>query len=201
MEHIDETIVAIRRQQNRKKELERINLLEGVSVNHKKYSFVYKSYPRGECRLMLPDEFTPMPEEMADRTYPDRSRPQFIQSSLKGREAFTINLMIEKEAEQDQLQTLMQMRQAISNVYSSSLFFDMEKVNTINGEVVWMDFKNSTMEGPLYNMMYLTRKKRGLLLGTFYCAFEEYDDWKPIVLEVIKTIQDTEERENEGLSN
>lgn len=193
MDYIDETIAAIRRQQNRKKELEKINLSEGIVLNYKRCFFAYMTYPQGKCKLMLPKEFNPMPEAMADRIYPARLRPQFIRCSPEGSETFTINLIADNTEALDQMQILMQMRQAISSVYSSSLFFDLKMVDTTNGEVAWMDYKNFTMDGPLYNMMYLTRKKKGLMLGTFYCKFEQYEEWKPIVLEVIKTIQDSEE--------
>ena len=53
------------------------------------------------------------------------------------------------------------------------------------------------LKGGVYKVLFLFRAGGCDRLGTFYCPYEEYGGWKPVVWEIMRTIE--EENDHEGL--
>lgn len=63
--------------------------------------------------------------------------------------------------------------------------------------VRWLEYKSFAADGRVYNVLFLFRAGGCDRLGTFYCPYEEYGGWKPVVWEIMRTIE--EENDHEGL--
>ncbi|MBO5032838.1 MAG: hypothetical protein J6D08_13305 [Lachnospiraceae bacterium] len=57
-------------------------------------------------------------------------------------------------------------------------------------KVYWLEYKSFAAEKGIYNLLFLFQAGKKKMLGTFYCPFDEYDRWKPIVLEMMQTIKE-----------
>lgn len=62
--------------------------------------------------------------------------------------------------------------------------------------VFWFDYKSFAVDERVYNLMFLFQAGESLILGTFYCIFQDYDRWKPEVLRVLKTVREESEYED-----
>ncbi len=62
--------------------------------------------------------------------------------------------------------------------------------------VLWFDYKGFAGKEATYNLVFLFQAKERKALGSFFCPFEAYDRWRPVVLEVLNTIEkeETDER-------
>ena len=62
--------------------------------------------------------------------------------------------------------------------------------------VLWFDYKSFAANEPVYNLMFLFLSGEMVIMGTFYCIFRDYDRWKPVILDMLRTIH-SEEAGNE----
>jgi len=52
-----------------------------------------------------------------------------------------------------------------------------------------MDYKSYSMGGAIYNIMFVSAIFDRPLIGTFNCPFEQWEQWRPVALEMLKTIR------------
>ncbi|MDE6960484.1 MAG: hypothetical protein K2P27_06450 [Lachnospiraceae bacterium] len=64
-----------------------------------------------------------------------------------------------------------------------------------NIPVFWFDYKSFAADERVYNLMFFFRAGEKLILGTFYCIFQDFDRWKPEVLRVLRTVRKESEDE------
>ena len=82
----------------------------------------------------------------------------------------------------DQFKILIQMAQPANQFMDGGTL----KGGTVSGS--WMDFKSYSLDGPLYNLVSITGFNDSFVMGMFNVPYGNWVRWKPIVLEVLKTI-------------
>lgn len=65
-----------------------------------------------------------------------------------------------------------------------------------DGRVRWLEYKSFAADSRIYNVLFTFGAGEKEMLGTFYCPFEEYGQWKPVIWEIMRTIK---ERRNERI--
>ncbi len=57
-------------------------------------------------------------------------------------------------------------------------------------KVHWLEYKSFAADGRVYNVLFAFQAGKDWILGTFYCPFEDYGQWKPTVWEIMRTIKE-----------
>lgn len=91
------------------------------------------------------------------------------------------------------------MRQILKRADEKNVFYDQGNVSG-NIPALWFDYKSFAADERVYNMMFLFLSEGKLIIGTFYCIFQDYDRWRPKILNMLGTIQ-TEEEERERIQS
>lgn len=187
MEHEDEKIIAMRNAEKRK---QYTSIETGFYVGDELIKFA-------ECRLfddrmsiMLPDGFTDMSLEDAKKKYPSENRPQIIKTDSDGSVNFTFS-RFEQPMQADQIKdTVDDLRLMLRKAHPANLFIEDGQVEFESTICRWFDFKGYTINGTIYNVLFVAPVENGFILGMFNCPFEVWPSWKPVVLLLLGTIID-----------
>ncbi len=59
----------------------------------------------------------------------------------------------------------------------------------------WLEYKSFAADSRIYNVLFVFRTGKEWNMGTFFSLFEEYEQWKPTIWEMMRTIkEDFDER-------
>lgn len=183
MKYLDKEIVRLR---NEQKKSRYINTVTGMYAGNVLITFERTEIFPG-IFVRLPEGFGDMDANLASKKYPSDHRPQVIRTDDNGEVNFTFNLFHETISSDQMEGTLDQFKILIQMAQPANQFMDG---GALKGEASgsWMDFKSYSLDGPLYNIISLTGFTETFVMGMFNIPYGNWRRWKPIVLEVLKTI-------------
>lgn len=187
MNYIDEEIIKLRR---RKEQEKFCNLDTGMYVDNQFIEFEKTYMEEVDISISLPQTFVTMPESMTKIKYPAETRPQIIKTSLDTGVNFTFS-SIDMQLKGEQLSmAAKQMKQIIQKLNPANLFYEEKPDTTDCGNAVsWFDYLSHAIDEQVYNLMYLLPLTENMVLhGCFNCKHDLKEEWKPIVLLVMKSI-------------
>ena len=189
MKYKDEQIALMRNEQKKSKY---VNSETGMYVEN-----IFIKFHQIELlsffRIMMPEEFTQMEPKLAAKKYPSVDRPQLIMTDEEGVVNFTFSLF-EEEIEAEKIDgTLNQFQIMITTAQPANKFMGKGHIETNKYRCGWMEFKSHTLDGAVYNILSIIVIKERFILGLFNCPYEEWLDWKPVMLELLNTINEKEE--------
>ena len=86
----------------------------------------------------------------------------------------------------------------LENLDDRTVCYDMgQEENEI--KVDWLEYKSFAIDGRVYNVLFLFNTGKEKMLGTFYCPFEEYGTWKPMIWDIMQTIKKSPSCVEKGL--
>lgn len=143
-----------------------------------------------QIQIMLPDQFTLMPQEIKNIKYPSLHAPQVIFTSPEFTEDFCFNFLA-VESDSGQLKELSnQFQTAITNVNPA-----IEMCNQVNGmignqyEMSSYEFMGYTLDGQNYSVTYLVRIDENTVLHcVFNCNLDDKSEWADIAKQCFETI-------------
>lgn len=142
----------------------------------------------GTIFMDMPVAFTELSDKKIKERYTVDPRPRIVYSDESGKINFTFNMLNEKIP--DLQLYVFKIRESIKMVYPNTLFYEEDFfADPDNVSIQYFDFRSSSLEGSIYNVMYLVQLTDKTLLGAFNCPFEVYINWKPVVKRVIKSIR------------
>lgn len=187
MEHIDGDVAFLRRIAERKNY---ITLETGMYVDEEPIEFERKELPGGKIAVVLPKDFTLMTPEAAAIKYPSIHRPEIIYSNAMG----TVNFAFSHKAEAIaifQLKTCAaQFKEAIKRTNPAIIFYESGEMPVGKTELHYFDFQSFSFDMQTYNLMYISIIENKVLHGVFNCPAKFADEWKPIVRQILGTIDD-----------
>ena len=190
--YTDEAIIKLRAEIEQRKWASNIDLSKEQILYGEVYQFAETQFFDDRLALMVPREFLPMPEDLTAEKYLTAQKPQVILTNRDYTIDITLNLL-EGDITEEQLPLCLQaLKNAICEVYPATLFFDAEQMEAENRAVTYMDFKSFSLGGPIYNVMFVSVICGRPLVGTFNCQFEHWEQWRPVVFEMLKTIREIE---------
>jgi len=193
MAFTDESIIKRRAEAEQRKRESDIDLSKEQILYGEVYTFAPKQFFDDRLELMVPQEFSPMPEDIAAGKYLTAQKPQVILSNRDYTIDITLNLLEDLlKAIQIPL-CLQKLKNTIREVYPATLFFDAELIETDAATVAYMDFKSFSLSGPVYNIMFVSAICKKPLIGTFNCQFEHWEQWRPVAQAMLKTIREVKE--------
>jgi len=166
------------------------NIEEGIYIREMLYKFQETKLFEDKMTLMLPEDFTDMPPEMAKLKYPMEQRPQVIKTDANGEINFTFSLL-EQEMTQDDSEKMMQFfKKIIRNAQPSNVFYE-EKTEWVNDiSLSWFDYVSHGYDRKIYNIMYVFPMQGKLVHGVFNCALDDAANWRIVALQVMRSIKE-----------
>lgn len=188
MAYLDEKIIperlALNKQSNHN--IYDDHVYAGVDIWH----FIPTKLFDGKVVVMLPETFEDMPELLAEVKYPSVQRPQVIKMNDTGAVNFCFNLF-ESPIEKDQIEKACADFQSVLQRMQPSLV-QLEKgtEELLETAISWFQFYSFSMDDQIYNQMFVTSIHGKLMNGTMNCPRSLQQDWRPIMQQVILSIED-----------
>lgn len=167
-------------------------LMDEIPIHRQKVRFRYVPLFDETFRMLLPENFTQMPDEAAKARYINNYRPPVILSGPRYDENFGFHMLEGKKEELSDL--IRQMREAVKRYVPETIFYEEGIVMPGDMEGRWFEYKNFTLDEETYNMQFLVQSDSKLLAGTFNCRMRFYEMWKPLVLQSLELIKQREKR-------
>lgn len=134
--------------------------------------------------VQIPREFEQADKESASAVFWSERRPMIILTTLKREEGFTFQFLDDEIAEATLLDCRESLQQLIEKVDERCVFYNAGE----EAGAVWFDYKSFAKNEAVYNLVFLFQSDGRKVLGTFFCIFEAYDKWKPMVLKMLGTV-------------
>lgn len=187
MKYLDEEIIK-RKQGEKRKEF--YNLQTGMYVKESLIQFKRVYLEEIGVTITLPINFVTMPDSIKKVKYPVESRPSLVKTSLDTGVNFTFTRVFQRLGEKQLSLASKQMRMIIQRIDPANIFFEEgQEVTDFYYPICWFDYKSYALDDQIYNFMYLMLLSEEIILhGCFNCKFDDGEEWKQIVSQVIKTI-------------
>lgn len=187
MGYFDEQII---KQLNEHKNGMQGTIETGICIREELYEFCEVELFDKKMIVWLPESFVDMPLELAKLKYPMEQRPQIIKTNMTGDINFTFNLIDQQISNENVEQLMKFFKSVLKNTQSANVFHE-EKVEEIDGKFVgWFDYVSKGYDKKLFNLMYVLPMNGKLLHGVFNCALDDATNWRPIALQVMRSIKE-----------
>jgi hypothetical protein len=185
----DEQIAGLAAQEHGKEQP--ISIQSGeVRINGKPHTFEQTELFDGKLLVYLPSDFADMSAEIAKIKYPSSDRPSIIKSDERGAATFTFGTVDGPIDEDDLPELAAEMKTLLQRLNPSYLFFETEKNEAGETRVAdRLEYKSPAIDGTLYNVMYFVPAEGRTVMGTFTCPYDEHEEWRPVVSEIIETLR------------
>ena len=117
-------------------------------------------------------------------------RPSQLFVNEKKNVGITLQLSETKALGYDVAQSRAEIKKVLENIDGRIVFYEEGS----RSNVLWFDYKSFAKNIIVYNIMFLFELSHGngIVMGTFFCPFADYDKWKSIILEMLGTIEQGE---------
>lgn len=187
MEFTDERIQQMKREARQKQVLD---FTQPVLIGEEEYNFTRTMFYEDKVSILFPIEFVDMPEEMTKLKYPMEQRPQIIKTNLALSVNFAFNLFPQQFTEDQTSEAVKSFKSLIKRMQPVNCIFAEKVEKTDDMTIGWFDFKSPGIDEPLYTMMAFSSIDSMLFHCIFNAAHRRIEDWKPVALQVFRSIQD-----------
>lgn len=138
--------------------------------------------------IWIPACFSPADQETAEKIFWSKESPEFFFITQDATTGITMQTIEEK------IQSPEVIKEQLLKMDSRIVCYDKGETEG-SAKVQWVEYKSFAGDERVYNVLFFFQAGDRNILGTFYCLFEEYDRWKPMVWEVMQSIEEsTDER-------
>lgn len=174
---------------------EKSGIAQGIKILGKWIYFERLPLADGTISMMLPADFVPMSQDMAEKKYPSQQRPETILTDETG----TVNLMFQYMDGEESNETIESFRNRIFGMMKrvNPGIKEMETgvVAAAGKQIAYVEFSNPVMDGKLYNLMFYLPVKGRPLMGSFNCRTKEMKYWRRAAFEMMQSIEMAEPEE------
>ena len=189
----DEKILEYRKRARKEKYC---SLETGMYIKDELVQFERRTLFQDKMSIIMPISFVDLPSNLAKIKYISEQRPQIIKTSLDT----TVNLgftMPDLEIYPEQIEPLCkQTKSVLKQVNPAIVFYEGQVESEL--PLGWFEFKSYGIDSNVYNLMFISIVDKKLLHGIFNCPLSEVDLWKPVILQVIHSIEDLTITEGKG---
>ena len=147
-----------------------------------------QSLTEGDVTLLLPDEFSPMTDEMKSFKYPSQGAPNVIYTLQDGSVNIAVHMSTSALASSDLALGQKQLRASFEKAFPAATWFKDDLVNINGRDFIVQDFRMSARDTDIRNIMASTSHRGRLLTITFNVVSELEDEWMPVGNQVILSI-------------
>lgn len=189
MEYLDEQILKMKNIE--KEKFARDIYGEYVWIDDEKITFrPTQIFEKDSISVMLPENYRDMPLDLAKIKYPMEERPQIIKSNNDYTTNFAFNQFNMPFTVNSVETATTQFRFILQKVNSSVSFFDMDFLEIEKNKLGFFDFKAMGIDVPLYQFFAFFPINNQLTQFIFNVPFEKMNQWKPIVLQIVRSIRE-----------
>ena len=166
------------------------NISDGyIIIGEEKIPFERKSILNDRISILMPEAFDIMPKEMAEIKYPSMNRADEIYTN----EETTINLSVSHKndaaANEDISEVKDALQEVVMRLYPASSVIDSETIDASGVNIAYFDFSSTAIDMDIYNVIFFLSLDDRLVLGSFNCPWENMDEWKPVVLQMLGSVE------------
>lgn len=174
-------------------------LTDSVSVCGRNIRFAPYVLFDGNVCVWIPEDFIVMPEKVAKVRYITEYRPSVILTNEQYDENFCFHLLKEEEIQKPIVLDLLiqQMQNTILLHASETVVYDQGNILSDKIDGKWFEYKGFALDEETYNLYFLIYSVPYLLIGAFNCRMKFYDEWRNIVLNLIKYIEIRKQEDKE----
>lgn len=145
----------------------------------------------------IPKAFIRSPEDYCNSKYLYEYRPKIVYSEM----AANCDLLFQETENipSDLLQAREIAAEAVKNCNKEAIFYGKGFIEAEKITAGWFEYKDFAESEPVYNMAFLADPGEKRIFGVFNCLFGSYDKWKPVFLDIIKSIRMEEVTADEGI--
>lgn len=138
--------------------------------------------------IRIPDSFQPAEEDEAEKIFWTKDRPPIVFLTENKRAGITFQAIADQE-EKTLSQWSKELKRLLEGMDSRTVFYESGVIGQeISG--LWLEYKSFAGRERIYNLWFLFPVRKGVVLGTFFSPFEEYDQWKTEILELFDTLKE-----------
>ena len=145
----------------------------------------------GKCSILLPDTLTDMEVTNEIVGYRSLQSPQIVKAETNGNAVLTFSLIPKAEAGREAMDDsrLGKLRQDMKKKWKQDVYYGTGEVQAGGLKVPWMDLKSFCEKGNIYSFIFLFDINEDTVLGNFYCHFQHYAVWKPVIPKLLATLE------------
>lgn len=137
--------------------------------------------------VKIPGSFQTAEEDQAEKIFWTKDRPPIVFLTENKRAGITFQILSDQTEK-----TLSQWRRRLQGLLEGmdgrTVFYESGVIGQeISG--LWLEYKSFVGREGVYNLWFLFTAKKKDILGTFFCPFAEYDQWKEEILELFDTLK------------
>ena len=183
--YIDEKIIKLRKVSLRDQSNYDI-IVDKILIRGKWVYFIPCHIFDNKVTILVPDNFTELPEKIARIRYISQYRPPVIITSPNYSENLGYHLL--ERGTRNIEQSIEQMEESTLNHAPETIIYDRGSFRSDGLEGRWFDYKNFTVNDETYNLQFLIYTEHSILAGSFNCRMKFYDEWKEPILKSFEHI-------------
>ena len=138
---------------------------------------------------VMPETFTIMSKEDAEFKYPSVNRPAFIYTNEQTTVNFSLTHKNDAVSNEAIPGTKDAVQQIVMRMYPSASVFESETIEVSGKNISYYDFVTPAIDLDLYTLTFMFSLEGRVVLGGCNCPAGEMDDWKPIFLQMLGSLE------------
>ena len=162
------------------------NVLDGcIMIDDEKILFRHNDMFDGRATIIMPAKFDIVPEDVVDMKYPPDDRPDVIYTFPGTEINFTLTYKDDLPSEDEDIPVVKKLIQRmVMRDFPESKIIESIVIDASEKTVAYFDFV-----ADLYNLIFFFSLDEQLILGSFDCPVCDIADWKPVFLQILKSIE------------
>ena len=166
------------------------NILDGyIVIDNEKIPFKRRSVLKKRASVVLPEKFTIMSKDLAEAKYPSVHRPGEIYTNPETTINFSLTHTREAATNEGIPETKDTIQQMVMRMHPASKVFDSDVLDVSGLQIGYFDFVTPALDMNVYNVTSVCSIDKRLVVGSFNCPHESMDDWKPLLLQMLHSIE------------
>ncbi|AJG99818.1 hypothetical protein LF65_03255 [Clostridium beijerinckii] len=160
-----------------------------IKIGDRYYEFEEKDFFYEKLKMYIPKDYKDMPEAARKLKYPSENRPEIIKCNEDGSIAFTLNI-IDSPLDEERVGELKDgMKMIIKKTNPANVFYEDGIIEVDSKNIGFFEFKSYAIDDALYTLMFFLEFEEKTLMGTFSCRYSDYEEWREVAFQVLKTIK------------
>ena len=143
--------------------------------------------------IQIPRDFSRMEKEEAENVFLSKNRPPVLFARAGRNEGITFQILSGAEDREPE-DWGRRAKELLNQGDRRTVFYG----DGNEGKTYWMEYKSFAARKRIYNILFLFQVGKDMIMGTFYCLFQDYQIWRSRILQMLHTIR-TEENTDEGI--
>jgi hypothetical protein len=166
------------------------NISDGyVIIKEEKIPLERKTILNDRISIIMPEEFAIMSKEDADIKYPSINRADEIYTNKETSVNLSVSHKSDTAANKDIPEVKDALQEVVMRVYPASSVIDSETIEVAGINIAYYDFDTAAIDMDIYNLIFFISLDDRLVLGSFNCPWENMDEWKPVIVQMLGSVE------------